>query len=531
MSIQPISELESPQVLKEFRNEPPTDFSKRQERETFLHALGEVRDHLPFRVPLMIDNEEVEGEETMTSLNPSEREETEKAIRSARAAFPEWARKPAEERAGILLRAADIMRKKKHFLSAVEVFEAGKPWREADGDLDEAIDFIEYYAREAIKLGEPVRLQRYLLGEHNDLSYHPLGVVGVIGPWNFPLAIPAGMTSAALVTGNAAILKPAEQTPLITWFFAQALREAGVPPGVFHFLPGRGKVCGAHMVKHPQVNMIVFTGSRDVGLAITRATSEVPEGQPFVKRIVTEMGGKNAIVVDSSADMDSSVPDVLYSAFGFSRQKCSACSRLIVLDDLYDEYMKRLREGIEALKIGPAENPGTQVGPVIDEEAAAKIESYRQLGKDTARLVYTADVDALAKRGTFAAPTLFEVDDPQHRLMQEEIFGPVLAAIRVRSFEEALEVANSTPYALTGGVHSRTMRHLEIARRDFETGNLYLNRTITGAIVGRQPFGGYKLSGIGSKTGGPDYLKQFLVARAVSENMMRHGMASLNEDG
>ncbi len=528
-------------VLREFRNEPTTDFSRRTEREDFLRALKAARSTFPADVPLVIGGERVSTPDQIDSFDPSQTDRlvarsasaTEKhvdeAVAIARKSYEQWSRTPVHLRAEVLLGAARHLREEKHFLSAIQVYEAGKPWREAVADIDEAIDFIEYYSREAMRLAEPQRLQPYLLGEHNDLTYHPLGVVGVIGPWNFPMAIPVGMSSAALAAGNAILLKPAEQTPLIASFFITALEKAGLPPGVVGFLPGKGEVCGARLVQHPLVNMIVFTGSRDVGLMIAREAARTHEGQPFVKRVVVEMGGKNAIIVDSSADLDSSVPDTLYSAFGFSGQKCSACSRLIIVKDAYRECVKRLKEGIEALKIGAAENPGTQVGPVIDGDAVEKIGSYIDLGKNTARHLYSADIGNLASSGNFVPPSLFEVDSETHRLMQEEIFGPVLTVMEARDFEEALRIANSTHYALTGGVHSRTLSNLERARTEFQVGNLYLNRTITGAIVGRQPFGGYRLSGIGSKAGGPDYLKQFTVARVVSTNMMRHGMASLKE--
>ncbi|CAN5393959.1 hypothetical protein BH09SUM1_BH09SUM1_33700 [soil metagenome] len=527
--------------IPEFRNEPPTDFSQEAAREHFKSALVAAQSRFPVAVPLLINGRRVETAEKIQSLNPSAHAQVvaesasasaadaDAAVIAARAAFRDWSHTTAEHRAAILINAAQLLRTRKHDFAAIEVFEAGKPWREADADVEEAIDFMEYYAREMIRLGQPRALQPYLLGEHNDLAYHPLGVVGVIGPWNFPLAIPAGMCVAAIAAGNTVVLKSAEQTPLITALWADLMHEAGLPPGVLNYLPGRGEVCGARLVQHPDVNMIVFTGSRDVGLMILRNASQVGEGQHFVKRVVAEMGGKNAIIVDSSADLDSSVPDVLQSAFGFSGQKCSACSRLILLDDIYDDYIVRLREGASSLKIGPAENPGTQVGPVIDADAAAKIRSYIQLGQKEAHAIFHGDASAIERDGYFLPPTIFAVDDPAHRLAQEEIFGPVLTVLRARDFDHALTLANATPYALTGGVHSRTPGHLRRARAEFEAGNLYLNRTITGAIVGRQPFGGYRLSGIGSKAGGPDYLKQFLVARVVTENLMRNGIASLTE--
>ncbi len=531
-------------ALPPFRNEPLTDFSRREEREAFQRAMADIRARLPLEAPLLIGGKRIETEETIPSVSPSDtsllcgrssaadQAAADKAVATARRAFEDWSHTTAEDRAALLLRTADLMRQRRHLFSALEVYEAAKPWHEADADVAEAIDFLEYYAREAIRLSGRKRLQPYILGEYNDLSYHPLGVVAVIGPWNFPLAIPVGMSSAALVTGNTVILKPAEQTPLVAWLYARLLEEAGAPPGVFNFLPGRGEVCGAHLVRHPDVRMIVFTGSRDVGLLIQReAVAAQQEGLPFVKKIVTEMGGKNALIVDSSADLDASVPDAVYSAYGFAGQKCSALSRLILLDDVYDVYLRRFREAVESLKTGPAGDPGTQVPPVIDAEAAEKVHSYIRMGEESARPVYRADVTALAGKGHFVPPAIFEVASSTHRLAQEEIFGPVVAVLRAGDFDEALRIANSTPYALTGGVHSRTVSHLERARQDFQCGNLYLNRTITGAIVARQPFGGYRLSGIGAKAGGPDYLKQFMIARAVSENRMRHGSAPLTERG
>ncbi len=525
-----------------FRNEPFADFSRREEREAFKRALADIHARFPIEAPLLIGGKRVETAEKIDSVSPSDTSllcgrsasageaETDKAVAAARRAFDDWSHTPAEERAGLLLRAAALMRKRSHLFAALEVYEAAKPWREADADVAEAIDFLEFYAREALRLSGRKRLQPYILGEHNDLSYHPLGVAAVIGPWNFPLAIPVGMSSAALVTGNTVILKPAEQTPLVTWLYARILEEAGVPAGVFNFLPGRGEVCGARLVRHPDVQAIVFTGSKEVGLLIQReALAAQQDGLPFVKKVVTEMGGKNALIVDSSADIDAAVPDAIYSAYGFAGQKCSALSRLILLDDIYDVCLKRFQEAAESLRIGPAEDPGTQLPPVIDDEAAAKVNKYIGLGRESARTIYVGDVGSLAEKGHFVPPAIFEVDSSKHRLAQEEIFGPVVAVLRARDFDDALRIANSTPYALTGGVHSRTVSHLERARLDFQCGNLYLNRTITGAIVARQPFGGYRLSGIGAKAGGPDYLKQFMVARAVSENRMRHGSAPLEE--
>ncbi|MGF1572175.1 MAG: L-glutamate gamma-semialdehyde dehydrogenase [Sumerlaeia bacterium] len=531
--------FQPPTISGEFRNEPPTDFSREEQREAFLNALDEVKNQMPFQVPAIIDGRRVETKEKIDSIDPSfsktliatsascTAEDVESAVRSARAAFDTWSKTTAEERAEILRRAAKNIRNQRHFFAAVVVLEAGKPWHEADADVDEAIDFMEYYARAAVQIGGEHRLQPYLLGEHNDMSYYPVGVVGVIGPWNLPCAIPTGMTTAALAVGNTVILKPSEQTPLIAKLIVQALESAGLPKGVLNFLPGRGEIVGHELVVHPDVNMIVFTGSREVGLNIVREASIMREGQNFIKKTVTELGGKNAIIVDESADLDSAVPEILYSAFGYSGQKCSACSRLIVLESLYDDCIERLKDGIESLKIGPSEKPETQVGPLIEQAAVDKVKRYIELGNKTAKLIITRDISDVEQQGFYVAPTLFEVTSETHPLMQEEIFGPVLTVIKVKNFDDALRVANSTPFALTGGVQSRTPSNLRRARQEFECGNLYLNRAITGAIVGRQPFGGYRLSGQGCKAGGPDYIKQFVVSRHVAENIMRHGFAPL----
>lgn len=519
------------QEAGEFRNEPPTDYSRPEAQARLMAEFDRVKAEFPHHIPLVIGGKRIDTEEMMNSVDPSEfkrvvavaccadEAHVDQAVKSARQTYQSWSQTPQEERSALLMRAAAILREKKQYLSAIELFEAGKPGLQAIADLDEAIDFIEYYAREAWHLSKPRHMQPYLQGEKNTYGYYPLGVVGVIGPWNFPGAIPIGMSSAALVTGNTVLLKPAEQTPLIAWLYIQALEEAGLPPGAINFIPGRGEVAGAAMVRHAGVNMIVFTGSRDVGLMITREAAQVREGQHFVKRIVTEMGGKNGLIVDSSADIDRSVADTLYSAYGFSGQKCSACSRLILMADIYDEYMTKLRAEAAKCAVGPAEKPDTLIGPVIDDEAQQKVLKYIQIGKESARTAFLGDVSELAQHGFFVPPAIFEVDSPDHSLMQEEIFGPVLTVIKVRDFDEALKVANSTPYALTGGVHSANRDHLDRASREFAAGNLYFNRSITGAIVERQPFGGFRLSGIGSKTGGPDYLKQFLVARAITEKL------------
>lgn len=526
-------------LLPPFRNEPPMDFARRECRERFERALEQIRARFPIEAPLVIGGARRETAETLEIYSPNDTAllvgrsasataaDADEAIAAAERAFRDWTATTLGERVGFLVNLAARLREERALLAALEVFEAGKPWREADADICEAIDFLEYYAREILRLGAPIALQPHIPGERNELLHEPLGVVGVIGPWNFPLAIPLGMLSAALAAGNTAVWKPAEQTPLVTWMAMQAMERCGLPAGVVNFLPGRGEIAGQRLLESPHVHMIAFTGSREVGLHILRECQVVRPGQRHVKRVVAEMGGKNAIIVDASADIDAAVPDVLYSAFGYSGQKCSACSRLIVVEDVYAELLPRLRAGIASLKVAPAWDPGCQVGPLIDGDARRKVEEYLALGEKEGRTLFRGEAGDLAQQGHFVAPAAFEGIEPQHRLAQEEVFGPVLAVMRARDFDHALDIANGTEYALTGGVHSRTPSHLELARRRFRVGNLYFNRTITGAIVGRQPFGGFGMSGIGSKAGGPDYLMQFLLARTVTENLMRHGFAPL----
>jgi RHH-type proline utilization regulon transcriptional repressor/proline dehydrogenase/delta 1-pyrroline-5-carboxylate dehydrogenase len=408
-------------------------------------------------------------------------------------------------------------------LAAWEVYECGKTWREATADVDEAIDFLHFYAEQAVLLERPQGAD--VPGEENRFEYFPRGVVGVIAPWNFPLAIITGMTAAALATGNTVVMKPAEQSPVMAAHLMQALSDAGIPPGVVNYTPGEGAIAGAALVEHPKVAMIVFTGSRQVGLAINQRAAEVSAHGSEVKRVVAEMGGKNAIIVDADADLDEAVQGVVRSALGFQGQKCSACSRVIVLDSIYDAFVARLVEAARTLKVGPAEDPATDVGPVIDEAALENVRKYIEIARGEGREVLAVDVGELAQRGYFVGPHIFADVAPQCRIAQEEVFGPVLAVTRVKDFDEALKVANCTEYALTGGVFSRSPVNLERARHEFLVGNLYLNRSITGAIVGRQPFGGFKMSGIGSKAGGPDYLLQFVLPRVITENTLRRGFA------
>jgi len=450
-----------------------------------------------------------------------------RAVATADAAFPRWRDREPAERSECLVRAAAAMRARRDELSAIVALESGKTWREADADVCEAIDFCEYYARESTRLFARARLGRFV-GELDEQWYQPRGVAAVISPWNFPLAICCGMAVAALVTGNTAVVKPAEQTPGIAKVLCDILWEAGIPRDVLHFVPGPGETVGAALVRDPRVALIAFTGSKAVGLDILEAAGRTPEGQHFVKKVVCEMGGKNAIIIDESADLDEAVLGVRQSAFGFQGQKCSACSRVIVLDGAHDVFLRRLVEATRALVVGDPREPGTDVGPVIDEEAAKKIRQYVDIGRGEGKLELSLEVPAglEARVGKpYVGPAILSGIRADARIATEEIFGPVLAVIRASSFDEALRIANSPAYKLTGGIYSRKPAHLERARREFRVGNLYVNRGITGALVGRQPFGGFGMSGVGSKAGGCDYLLQFVEPRACCENTMRRGFA------
>jgi RHH-type proline utilization regulon transcriptional repressor/proline dehydrogenase/delta 1-pyrroline-5-carboxylate dehydrogenase len=414
------------------------------------------------------------------------------------------------------------MEKRRAELSACMVLEVGKPVRECDGEVSEAIDFCRYYADEMERLdaGHPYDIA----GETNRYNYQPRGISLIISPWNFPLAIPTGMTVASLVAGNCTLLKPAEVSSVITAKLSEILVEAGIPRGVFQYVPGKGSTVGAYMVKHPDVHMITFTGSQEVGCRIYADAAILQPGQKHLKRVIAEMGGKNAIIVDESADLDQAVQGVVQSAFGYSGQKCSACSRVVVLEPIYDAFVERLVEATRSLNVGPAEAPSTQVGPVIDANARDRILEYIEKGRQEAKVALEMSAP---NNGYFIGPTIFSEVSPEATIAQEEIFGPVLAVMRVKNFEEAIAVGNNTNFALTGGLYSRTPSHIQQAESEFEVGNLYINRGITGAIVARQPFGGFKLSGVGSKAGGPDYLLQFLEPRVVTENIQRQGFAPI----
>jgi RHH-type proline utilization regulon transcriptional repressor/proline dehydrogenase/delta 1-pyrroline-5-carboxylate dehydrogenase len=522
--------------LLPFTNEPPTDFARASNRDAMRESLERVREQLGQSYPLWIDGREAGSESRrLDSVDPGASarvvgrvalagvEHAEAAVAAARSALAGWADTPVRQRAGVLTRAAAIMRIRRFELAAWEVYECGKPWAEADADIAEAIDFCEFYAREMIRLAEP--LHRDAAGETNYTEHLPRGVTVVIPPWNFPLAIPTGMTVAGLVAGNTVILKPAEQSPVIAWHLARALFDAGLPAGALHYLPGLGEEVGQALVNHRDVAVVAFTGSRDVGLLINRQAADTKPGQGHVKRVIAEMGGKNAILIDEDADLDEAVVGVLHSAFGYAGQKCSACSRVIVLAAIHDAFLARLVEAARAVKVGPADDPETVVGPVIDAEARRRILEYQRIAASEGRVVFQGDPGALADRGFFVGPMIVADVQPGARLAQEEIFGPVLAVLKASDLGDALRIADGTPYALTGGFYSRSPGNIERVRREFKVGNLYINRGITGALVLRQPFGGFKLSGIGTKAGGHHYLLEFVLTRCVTENTMRRGFA------
>ncbi len=523
-------------AVEPFHNEPLLDFSRAENRASFAAALNAVREKFGSEYPLWIGGEEVRTKQWLDSANPAAPseilgraavagpKEAERALGAAAAFLPQWRDTAAEKRAGILFRAAEIMRRRRLELAAWELFEVGKGWREADADVAEAIDYLEYYEREMLRLSAPRTIQQ-LPGESNVYFYEPRGIAAVIAPWNFPLAILTGMTAAALAAGNCAVIKPAEQSPLMGALLMEILREAELPPVACQLLQGGGEL-GALLVRDPRVHLIAFTGSRDVGLEILRAAYDHRPGQDHVKRVVCEMGGKNAIIVDEDADLDEAVTAIVESAFGYQGQKCSAASRVILVREIHDLLLDRLVEAVRSLKIGPPEDPRNFIGPVIDAAAQAKIREYIDLGKTEGKCALEREAPG---EGFFVGPAIFRDIEPHHRLANEEIFGPVLSVIKARDFERALEIANRSSFALTGGVFSRSPAHIEKARKEFRVGNLYINRGITGAIVERQPFGGLKLSGIGSKAGGPDYLLQFLEPRTISENTLRHGFVPPGE--
>jgi 1-pyrroline-5-carboxylate dehydrogenase len=504
-----------------------TDFNRPEQREAFQRALAEVRGQFGREAPLVIGGERLKGERTFETRNPAKPSEVlgrfqgasaaqaTQAIEAAHRAFGTWSHVPARERAAYLVEAARRMRERKHTFSAWMVFEVGKSWVEADADTAEAIDFLEFYAREMLRYDSPPAPTQ-LPGERGTLVYLPLGVGAVIPPWNFPLAICVGMCTAAIVAGNTVVVKPASDSPAIAWQFFQLMEEVGLPPGVLNFVTGSGGTVGDTIVRHPKTRFVSFTGSKAVGIGINRLAAEVQPGQIWLKRVVAEMGGKDAIIVDEDADLDAAAQGVVAAAFGFQGQKCSACSRAIVSEKVYEPFLTRLKAQAETVRVGEPERSDVTMGPVINADARDKILSYIETGKKTGRVIAGGGpVDG--QEGYFVRPTIIADVRPDAPLAQEEIFGPVLAVIPAKSFDEALAIANGTEYGLTGAVYTRDPAKIERAKREFFVGNLYINRKCTGAVVGAHPFGGFNMSGTDSKAGGRDYLLLFLQAKSIAE--------------
>jgi RHH-type transcriptional regulator, proline utilization regulon repressor / proline dehydrogenase / delta 1-pyrroline-5-carboxylate dehydrogenase len=512
-----------------FRNEPILELRRAPVRESLAHALLELDARLPLEVPILLGGERGAAsgldstdpglpERVVARAGSAGADEAAAAVTAAERGFREWSARPAAERAGVLRRAAARLRERRLELAALQVRECAKPWPEADADVCEAIDFLEYYALAAIELDHGRELVQ-VPGERNTMRYSPRGVAAVVAPWNFPLAIPCGMTAAALAAGNAAVLKPAEQSPASAGALVEALHGAGLPPAALSLLPGFGEA-GAALVRDPRVHVIAFTGSSAVGLDIVRVAAETPDGQRHLKRVVAEMGGKNCVIVDSDADLDEVVPELVHSAFGFAGQKCSAASRALVHEAIAETLVERLAGAVRVLEVGQAESFASEVPPVIDQEAQERVLGYRELA--AGRLAASAeDVPA---EGWFVRPSVAYGLPEESPVNREEVFGPLLSVSPVRDVDAAMDVIDSLPLALTGGLFSRSPATIERVAARSPVGNLYVNRGITGAMVGRQPFGGNRLSGIGSKAGGPDYLLQFVEPHVVTENTMRHGI-------
>jgi 1-pyrroline-5-carboxylate dehydrogenase len=521
--------IELPVGIDGFRNEPYEDWNNPDDVRRMEEALETVRAQLGRTYPLIVDGEEIHEGDLSDSINPADpsqvvgrfvqatRALADEAVEKSHRAFQAWSRVPYQERAAILFRAADIMRERKLELAAWMIFEVSKSWTEAVADAAELIDFCEYYARMMMQLGGPQEVVQYP-GEENELHYIPLGVTVVIPPWNFPAAIMGGMTGAALVAGNTVVLKPASTAPAIAYKFAEIMYEAGLPRKALTFLPGPGSQIGDALVDHPLTRMIAFTGSKEVGLRIYERASKVHDGQLWLKRTILEMGGKDAQVVDETADPDAAAEAIVAGAFGFQGQKCSACSRAIVVEAVYDQVLEKAVEKAGRLTMGDTTRQGVFMGAVIDKSAFRSIREYIEIGKSEGRLMLGGEVDE-SQDGYFIPPTIIADVDPNARIAQEEIFGPVCAFIKARDYDHALEIANGTEYGLTGGVFSNSRERLERAREEFHVGNLYLNRKITGALVGVHPFGGFNMSGTDSKAGGPDYLLLFTQAKSIAEKV------------
>ena len=518
--------------LAEFKNEPLSDFKSNSEHQAKMKAaLEQVAKELGGDYPLVIGGKRVQTADKLKSTNPARPDQVlgtfskasaqhvDQAVQAAEAAFKTWSHEPYEKRAELLLKLGVVLREKKFYFDAWLVYEVGKTWFEADADVSEAIDFCEFYSREMLRLAKPQRLFP-VPGENNYLRYIPLGVGAVIPPWNFPLAILAGMTLAAIVTGNTVVLKPSSDSPTIGYKFFEMLEQVGLPAGVVNFLPGSGGVMGDALVSHPRTRFIAFTGSKEVGLRINQLAATTAPGQIWIKRVIAEMGGKDSMVVDSDADLDAAADGTAAAAFGYQGQKCSACSRVIVAEKVYDQFLTKLKERVEKITVGDPADYAMAMGPVINAGAKKSILDYIEVGKKEGRLMTGGK--AGAQSGHFIEPTVIADVAPKARISQEEIFGPVLAVIKARDFEDALEIANNTEYGLTGALYTGSRKKLDEAAERFHVGNLYLNRKCTGALVGCHPFGGFNMSGTDSKAGGFDYLLLFTQAKTISE---RVGMA------
>jgi 1-pyrroline-5-carboxylate dehydrogenase len=518
--------LMTPANAGAFKNEPLLDYNDPQRRNEIRAALDDLRRELGATYPLIVGTREVRHEKTFSSTNPAHRSEVigrhvvaeaadvDAALDAATKAFATWSRTSAEGRAGVLFRTAQLIRERRSRLTALLMLEVGKTWDEADGEVAEAVDLVEWYGRQMLELDPPRRLTP-MENENTEFFYVPLGAGVVISPWNFPLALTIGMLSAAIVTGNTAIVKPSSNSPTTVAWLVSLLKEAGLPAGVVSYLTGPGSELGNRLVDDPRVRFVAFTGSRDVGVEIFERAAKTQPGQRWLKRVQLEMGGKNAVVVDETADLDRAAEAIVISAFGFQGQKCSAGSRAVIVSSVYDQLVPKIVDRARALVVGDPTDPAVSVGPIIDEPAWKKVMKYIDIGKSEGRLL----TGGSAPSDGFIAPTIFADVAPTARIAQEEIFGPVLALIRARDYSEALEIANGTEYGLTGSIFSQDPARIREARRSFHVGNLYVNRKTTGAFMGVHPFGGFNMSGTDSKAGGPDYLLFFLQGKAVGERL------------
>ncbi|MBN1398830.1 MAG: L-glutamate gamma-semialdehyde dehydrogenase [Bacteroidetes bacterium] len=517
--------------IKPFKNEPLTDFSKPANRKAMEKALEYVKVTLGREYPLSIGNEEIHTEGKLISINPSRpgqvvgvfskanTDQAEKAVEIASTKFKEWKLVDPKKRAEYLFKAAKLMRQRKHEFSAVMIYEVGKTWPEADADTAEAIDFLEFYAREMLRYAAKQPIIKFK-GEKNELKYIPLGVGIIVPPWNFALAILTGMTSAAIVAGNTVVLKPSSDSPLTGWMFFNLMREAGLPAGVINFITGSGASIGDVLVAHPKTRFVSFTGSKETGIHIYELASKIQPGQKWLKRVLIEMGGKDSIIIDDQTDLDAAAQAAVVSAFGFQGQKCSAASRVIIVEKVYDKFIEILKSKVDKITVGESDNPGNYMGPVVNKNSEEKILSYIRKGLDEGGYLICGGGKADGE-GYFIQPTVIAVINPMATIAQEEIFGPVLAVIKAKDFDQALEIANNTEFGLTGGVWTKNRKKIEKAKEVFHVGNFYINRKITGALVGVHPFGGFNMSGTNSKAGGRDYLLLLMQAKAISEKISK----------